>query len=94
MRSSSWGAVPPNPNNAENQNFEKLKNLHNKKYNKMMYAYSDIECNRHFFAILGHFFALLPHYWPQKSKFGKNIKKAWRYHLFTDIHHKSGSYDV
>ena len=44
--------------NPENQNFEKMKkasgdviisnlNLRNKKHNKMMYAYSDMECNRH-----------------------------------------------
>ena len=23
---------------------------------------------------MGHFFALLPHYWPEKLKFGKNVK--------------------
>ena len=50
---------PPTPfhcNNSENQNFEKMKkasgdviilNLCNKKHNHMMYAYSDMECNRH-----------------------------------------------
>ena len=44
------------PNNPENQNFQKMKkasgdviilNLCNKKHNHMMYAYSDMECNRH-----------------------------------------------
>ena len=45
-------------NTPENQNFEKMKkafgdviisNLCNKKYNQMMYAYSDMECERHNF---------------------------------------------
>ena len=40
------------------------------------------------------FFALLPHYWPQKLKFGKNVKNTWRYYPFTHVHHKSRSYDV
>ena len=40
------------------------------------------------------FFALLPHYWPRKLKFGKNVKKTWRYYPFTYVHHKSRSYDV
>ena len=49
---------PPPPNNPENQNFEKMKktsgdviilNLCNKKHDQIMYAYSDMECNRHNF---------------------------------------------
>ena len=44
-------------NNPENQNFEKIKasgndiifNLCNKKHDYMMYAYSDMECDRHNF---------------------------------------------
>ena len=39
-------------------------------------------------------FALLPHYWPQQSKFGKNVKNNWRYYPFIHVHHKSRSYDV
>ena len=39
-------------------------------------------------------FALLPHYWPQKLKFGKNVKNTWRYYPFTHVYHKSRSYDV
>ena len=44
------------PNNPENQNFEKMKkksgdviilNLHINKHDHMMYAYSDMECDRH-----------------------------------------------
>ena len=58
---------PTPPNNLENHNFEKMKkasgdviilNLCNKKHDHMMYAYSDMECNRQFFVIL----ALLPQY--------------------------------
>ena len=36
------------------------------KNNQMMYAYSDVECNRHNFCHFRSFFALLPHYWPWK----------------------------
>ena len=52
--------LPIPPNNPENQNFEKMKkasgdviilNLCNKKHNQMMYAYSDMECNRHNFLL-------------------------------------------
>ena len=52
--------LPLPPNNPENQNFEKMKkvsgdviilNLCNKKHNQMMYAYSDMECNRHNFLL-------------------------------------------
>ena len=39
-------------------------------------------------------FALLLHYWPWKLKFGKNVKKPWRYYPFTHVHHNSRSYDV
>ena len=62
---------PPLPNTAENQNFEKKKkgsgdviilNLCNKKHNQMLYAYSDMECDRHNFLSFRLFFALLPHY--------------------------------
>ena len=46
------------PNKPENQNFQKMKkasgdviilNLCNKKHDQMMYAYSDMECDRHNF---------------------------------------------
>ena len=39
----------------------------------MMYAYSDMECDRDNFLT---FFALSPQYWTQKLKFGKNEKKT------------------
>ena len=48
--------TPLSPNNPENQNFEKMKktsgdviilNLHINKHDHMMYAYSDMECDRH-----------------------------------------------
>ena len=38
-------------------------------------------------------FALLPHYWPQKLKFGENVKSTWRYYPLTHVHHKSRSHD-
>ena len=93
---------PLPPNNPENQNFEKMKktsgdviilNLHNKKHDYMIYAYSDMECDRHN-CHFRPFFPLLPHYWPRKLKFGKNVKKNWIYYPFTHVHHKSRSYDV
>ena len=46
------------PNNLENQNFEKMKTasgdviilyLYNKKHDHVVYAYLDMECNRHNF---------------------------------------------
>ena len=46
------------------------------------------------FCHFGAFFALLPHYWPQKLKFGKNVKHNWTYYRFTHVYHKSSSYDV
>ena len=50
-------------------------NLCNKKHDHM-YAYSNMECDRHN-CHSRSFFALLPHYWLQKLKlkFGKNIRK-------------------
>ena len=90
------------PNNPENQNFEKMKktsgdviilNLRNQKHDHMIYAYSDMECDRHN-CHFRPFFPLLPHYWPRKLKFGKNVKKNWIYYPFTNVYHKSRSYDV
>ena len=61
--------LAPPAKTPENQNFEKMKeasgdviilNLCNKKYNQMMYAYSDMECDRHIFVILGHFLLFYP----------------------------------
>ena len=50
------------------------------------------------FCHFGPFFALLPHYWLRKLKFGKNIKKIWRYFPFSHVHHKwcimYGSWDI
>ena len=40
------------------------------------------------------FFALLPHHWPRKLKFGKNVRNTRRYYPFTQVYHKSRSYDV
>ena len=70
----------PLPLTAQKTNFENFKkasgdaiilNLWNKKHDQMMYAYSDMKCNRHFFCHFRPFFALLPHYWPQKFNLEK-----------------------
>ena len=37
----------------------------------------------------GLFFGLLPLQQLKKRKFQKNEKKAWRYHHFTQVYHKS-----
>ena len=89
--------IPPY-NNPENQNFEKMKkkasgdvitlNLQNKKHNHMMYAYSDMECDRQNFSSFRPFFVLLPHHWPQKLNFGKNVNNTWRYWPFKQVHCK------
>ena len=50
---------------------------HAKNYNRITYASWDKECNRHNFLSFCAIFAILPHYWPQKLKFGKNVKKPW-----------------
>ena len=56
---------PLSPNNPENHNFEKMKkafgdviilNLCNKRHNQMMYADSDMACNRHNFLSFFSFF--------------------------------------
>ena len=81
-----WLIAPPSIslNNPENQNFEKMKkasrdviilNLCNKKYDHMMYACSDMECDRHnFFVILGYFCYFTPLLTP-KIKIWKKYKK-------------------
>ena len=46
------------------------------------------------FCYVGPFFAFLHHYWPQKFKFGKNVKNTWRYYPFTYVYHKWRSYDA
>ena len=58
-----------------------------------MYAYSDMECNRQFFVILGHVL-LLPQYLTWKLKFPKNVTNTKKYYPFTHVYHKSRSYDV
>ena len=62
--------------------------LCNKNHNHMMYASWDMECGRHIFCHFGPFFALLTLYWLWKLKFGKNVKKIWRYYPFTQVYQK------
>ena len=82
--------------NPENHNFEKMKQapgdaiiLHmcTKNHNHMMYASWDMEYNRYNFCHFGPFFALLPHYWPQKLRFGKNVKAPWKCCPFTHVYY-------
>ena len=53
----------------------------------MMYAYSDMECDRHNF--LSFYAILTPILTPLK-----NAKSTWRYYPVTHVYHKSKSYDV
>ena len=46
------------------------------------------------FVILGHFLPFYPTIDPPKSKFAKNVKNAWKYYPFTNLYHKSRSYDA
>ena len=65
--------VTPPSNNPEKQSIENTKktsgdviilNLCNKKHDHMMYAYADMECDRHN-CHFKPFFALLPQHWPE-----------------------------
>ena len=92
------------PNNPENQNYEKMKkktfgdviilDLCNKKHDQVIMLTQIWSVTNIIFCHFRPFFALLPHYWPQKLKFGKNVKNTWRYYPFTHVYHKSRSYDV
>ena len=76
--------LPPPPNlTIQKSKFEKMKKASkdaiiltfcNEKHDKMMYAYSDMECNRQFFVILGNFCSFTPLLTP-KTKIWKKCKK-------------------
>ena len=75
---------PLPPNNSENQNFEKMKKASGDviifKLRQQKTQAHDVYLLRYgmwqtIFSHFRSFFALLPHYWPQKLKFGKNVKK-------------------
>ena len=54
-----------------------------------------MECSRqNFFVFLGSFLLFYPTNNPQKWKFWKNEKIAWRYDHFTQVYHKWQSYEV
>ena len=53
-------------------------NLCNKKHNQIMYAYSDMDCNRHFFVILGFFFCSFTLLLTPEIKWKINWKKKWK----------------
>ena len=102
---SFWAIFCPLPltrtNNPKIQNFEKMKkactvviilNLCNKKHNQIMYANSDMECNRHiflsFYAILCSFIPL----WTTNINIWKKCKKHLEILSFCKcarVHHKS-----
>ena len=69
-------------------------NLCNKKHNQMMYAYSDMECDRHNFLSFQVIFCSFTPLLTRKIKIWKNVKSTSRYYPFTYVHHKSRSYDV
>ena len=77
--------TPSPPNNPEHQNFEKMKkasgdviilNLCNKKHDHIMYAYSDMECNRHNFSSFQAIFCSFATLLTLKVKIWKKCKKS------------------
>ena len=95
-------AFTPSPNNAENQNFEKMKKktpgdiitLHKctKNHDHMLYCSCDmvhdgINFYFSFWAIFGYFIFIDP-LTAQKIKIFKNEKNTWRYHHFTYVYQK------
>ena len=83
------------------QTFEKMKklsgdtntlNICTNNCDHMMYASWVMKWDT--FCHFRPFFALLPYYWPCELKFGKNIKKTWRYYPLPHAYHKWGSYNV
>ena len=84
-------------NNPKNQNFEKMK-----KNLELLSFYTWVPqttSNEICFLRYGVQQTIFLSFWAitllmtQKLKFAKNIKKSWRYHLFTHVYHKLGSYD-
>ena len=49
-------------------------------------------CTDTFFSHFRSFFAFLSYYWPQKLKFGKNVRNTWTYYPLTHVYHYSRSY--
>ena len=83
---SFWAIFPP-----ENQNFEWKKLVEMSSFYTCIQKITIIWCMLPeifsatviIFCQFGPFFALLSHYWPQKLKFGKNVRYTWRYYPFT-----------
>ena len=69
-------------------------NLCNKKHGHMMYAYSDMECDRHNFLSFQAIFCSFTSLQTPKIKTWKKCKNTWRYYAFTHVYHKSRSYDA
>ena len=90
-------------NNPENEHFEKMKKtpghiiilpMSTINDNHMTYGSWDLECDRQNFLSFWAFFALSLSWQPEKSKFYKNEKNAWKYYHFTQLYHKWKSYNV
>ena len=90
-------------NNPENEHFEKMKKTPGHiiilpmctiNDNHMTYGSWDLKCDRQNFLSFWAFFALSLSWQPEKSKFYKNEKNAWKYYHFTQLYHKWKSYNV
>ena len=88
----------------KNQNFEKIEStpgdmiildMCTKNHDQMMCGSWDMVRHRDncYFSFWAIFYPFIP-YQPEKSKFWKNEKNAWRYHHFTYVYQKLWSYDV
>ena len=71
-----------------------ISNWCNKKHDHMMYAYSDMECDReNLLSFQAIFCSFSPFIDPKNQQLGKNVKNTRRYYPFTYVYHKSRSYD-
>ena len=91
------GHFLPFANNPKNQNFEKMK-----KNLEILSFYTWVPQTTSYeicFLRYGVQQTIFLSFWAitllmtQKLKFAKNIKKSWRYYLFTHVYHKLRSYD-
>ena len=102
---SFWVSFFPfdSPNNPKNHNFEQIKkapkdiiivDLCTTIDNHMMYGFRDIEHNRHNLLLFLPIFCPFPRLTTQRIKILKKWKSSWRFHHFTQVHHKWQSYDI
>ena len=94
---------PPSLTTQKIKNFQKLKKMHGDTIilhrctineNHMMYGSWDVEHDReNFFSFWTIFCLLTPPTNPENENFEKMNKMHGRYHYFTQVYHKSQSYD-